>query len=445
MARFEDEEILTPPLPVEERVGSLEDTLDGVQQSQENLRDEMQAISGSLASIRSLLEQQDFRRERKRKRKEDRAESKAKKATRDETPSSQTLRSRLMETPFPQGVGPVPSPLENRISAAPPVGVPAVPTLKGREAKLKDPKPYNGDQKKRPLEDFLADVIDVFRCNPLSFSSDQVKITYVATLLQDKPKQWYRQITHFPVEHWPPYLSNWDLFVEQLQFSYGDRDPIDTRTQEWIDLKQTTSASAYRADWEARAYTLGVRDFYGSAVSAQQFFKGLKKRVRDYINQHEDKPHTYRELADLAVRIDNRLTRAYKAEEAEKRQSGSEGNKSGKPSNRGFKHKGSSGKRTAPSDEENDTGTSKEGRKRFRRQSRREKDKRPKKSGKDAAAELRKERFTKGLCIECGESGHIARNCPSRGSSEKTNNKEDKDKSSGARVGPAASSKNPKA
>lgn len=84
---------------------------------------------------------------------------------------------------------------------------------------------FKGDPS-RPLEDFLADVINGFHVKPLTYNNDSVKIAYMASLLVDNPKKWYRQV---PVENpqlWPPFMTDWNEFVKEIKIAFGDQDRI---------------------------------------------------------------------------------------------------------------------------------------------------------------------------------------------------------------------------
>jgi hypothetical protein len=68
-------------------------------------------------------------------------------------------------------------------------------------------------------------------------------------------------------------------------------------------LRQRTSAAQYRAEFQILAAKLDWND----DALASEFYRGLKDRVREEITLRNDRPSTFKDLSELAIKIDNRI------------------------------------------------------------------------------------------------------------------------------------------
>lgn len=68
-------------------------------------------------------------------------------------------------------------------------------------------------------------------------------------------------------------------------------------------LRQKTSAAKYRADFQILASKIEWND----EALASQFYRGLKDRVREEITIRHERPSTLKEMAELTIKIDNRI------------------------------------------------------------------------------------------------------------------------------------------
>ena len=422
-----DEDEYLAAIAEEERLDSAERSISTLQSDTEQMKSSIKDLVKGQKSILEILNKIQDRLGQPRTTPVEEGDSDASTRTHEDVFSAASVQNKQDEmedegTPFPRGSGPLGA-----------FGAPSVEVPRLHEGNVKDPAPFKGERS-RTLEDFLADVVDIFRTHPATYYNDSLKVGYVGTLLEENPKRWYRQITKQPESTWPAFMNNWDDFVKELKLSFGDPDPLDTRTQEFINLKQTHSAAAYKAEFESRAHALGI-NISDTSDRAEQFFNGLKPRVRDYINTHEDKPHKYHELADLAVKIDTRLTRAWleKNKNADKKDKDKDKNGDNKGIDK--KDQSSSGKRAAPHETDNSQPS-----KKFKKGNWKDKKEEKEKKKGGVSAQERKRRFKEGLCLDCGKPGHIAKDCP-----EKADNKGDKAKSQTPTASQSKGSKNHKA
>lgn len=163
---------------------------------------------------------------------------------------------------------------------------------------FKKPPTYDGKDRSF-CSTFISHINLHFMANPSSFTNDQAKVMYAASLLRERAFKWFE-----------PYLHNNDLniladynnFVTELLANLGDPDRLRTTTRKLRHLTQLSSAAAYATEFYQLASFLNWND---DALYAQ-FYEGLKSEVKDALAV-APRPITCQELSNLAINLDNRL------------------------------------------------------------------------------------------------------------------------------------------
>lgn len=98
-------------------------------------------------------------------------------------------------------------------------------------------------------------------------------------------------------------LDNFQNFQDELIQNLGDPDRLRSLTRELQTLKRTGSAAAYSSQFCQVSAYLNWND----AALRDQFYSGLKSEVKDALAFSNVDWTTFKQLSNLAIRLDNRL------------------------------------------------------------------------------------------------------------------------------------------
>lgn len=170
---------------------------------------------------------------------------------------------------------------------------------------LDKPKAFDGKDR-AACSTFIASVRQYIRaCPDNHFPTEDTKIDFVISYLHDDAFRWvepYLQIRDNP-ESPTPMFASMTAFLEALLKAKGDPDIKATYTRRLYNLRQTSSASAYATEFFRISAYLGWDD----TALRSQFEYGLKGEIKDALALRDSDPATVQELAEVAIRLDNRL------------------------------------------------------------------------------------------------------------------------------------------
>lgn len=291
---------------------------------------------------------------------------------------------RYSETHRPQASVPVPQPAPQPVNPVPVAEV--VQQLQHhRVNKLAEPDAFYGDTKK--CKEFLTQLALHFTNDPRAYDqNDPAKLTKAISYMRGNAGTWASQFIDPGTGH----IKNisYEDFVARLKAAFGDPDETRTAERQLDALRQTSSCSAYVAQFVALASLLpnweGQKEAY-----LLKFRKGLKKDIKDMLLYQLEEPTNFEDFANLCIRLDNKLH----AHQAELRQGShqSSSSSSKKPSGSSSSPSPTSSG-TAPGPMELDATRSN-------------------KRGKLTEKEKRYRRENN-LCSYCGKGGHYASACP---------------------------------
>ena len=91
------------------------------------------------------------------------------------------------------------------------------------KVKLREPDPFDGSSPKK-LHTFLLQCKLNFRDQKVLFRDDSAKVNYILSYLKGPVLDCFEPGLLEPYE--PPWLSNYDLFVSELETNFGSYDPV---------------------------------------------------------------------------------------------------------------------------------------------------------------------------------------------------------------------------
>ena len=169
-----------------------------------------------------------------------------------------------------------------------------------KEPKVSSPPPFSG--RKDEAKEFLLKCDTVFAIQPNSYSSNKSKIAFVTNLLKNEAYQWVLPHLDLPAAQQPAWISSWLLFKEEFKKVFGDSDIIETSRQKLKSLKQTKSATTYATEFTRHSAYL----HWGDEALRHTYFDGLKEDVKDKLLTPNEF-NTIVDLIDASIKWDNLL------------------------------------------------------------------------------------------------------------------------------------------
>lgn len=175
---------------------------------------------------------------------------------------------------------------------------PAAPT--SRPPKAADPEVFSGDRKK--ADPFLRAVSLNIAIQPNAFPNDLTKILYALSWMQGgSAGDWAANHTRTILEGGQNPFTSWKDFQSRFEAAFGDSDRQAQSRQRLRDLKMArgTTAEEYTAAFEAIAGRTGFND----EALMDAFEHGLQRGIVEKIHL-DTLPTTLAEWKEKAVRID---------------------------------------------------------------------------------------------------------------------------------------------
>jgi hypothetical protein len=163
---------------------------------------------------------------------------------------------------------------------------------------LNKPKEYDGKDR-NACTTFLAQVRLYLSGSPQEFASDEAKVMFVTSYLRDRAFAWIEP----KLLNDDPILHNFELFADELLRNLGDPEREKTMSKKLRALRQTSSAAAYRTEFDAISQYLT----WDQSALKQYYYEGLKDSVKDSLALSDLDPPLLKDFQDLTIRLDNRL------------------------------------------------------------------------------------------------------------------------------------------
>lgn len=253
------------------------------------------------------------------------------------------------------------------------------PAENTREPKVPLPEKFNGNRKF--FRNFITQINAMFTLNSSRFPNDVSKVLFIGSLLTGDAASWFESITRDTYDH------NYTDFMENFRVMFSDPHSQTTARREIRELRQgKMSATTYCMRFMALSVDTGFCE-----ESLKDFLEyNLNPQIQDIIATSANVPKDLKQFINFVISIDNRLF-------DRRRRAGLNGkpnnfqtvtNTSGPtPMDLGViaSHSGRDNQHAPLSKEEKDR------------------------------------RRREGLCMYCGVSGHLAKNCPAKNSRARSN------------------------
>jgi hypothetical protein len=286
----------------------------------------------------------------------------------------------------------------------------------GSEAKGNPPTEFDGSARKK-LDVFLAECEIMFATAPRKYRTDASRVLCAGSYLKGNPKKWFTNFFQLPPEQQPAWLRSWIDFKDLLRRQWGLEDPEGAAEAELQKLSMADKDHVvyFTAIFRTIQYRLPS---WSDRNLRNAYYSALAPRIRNqFVSAGRIPPTNLDSLIQVAEDLDRAYWTNYelnKSSHSEEKKSGaSSENKSGSDSPPKKKKKTSKSNSTptpaasdsTPSSTPATSGTNKK------------KDPAYKKllgpDGKLLPQE-RERRIANGLCLLCGQKGHMAEECPKR-------------------------------
>jgi hypothetical protein len=164
------------------------------------------------------------------------------------------------------------------------------------------PTPHAFSGKRSDSETFVLKLDNIFRLQPVSLGTDDMKIQYAISLLTDDAFNWVRPYLLVDDSDRPDWFITWPRFRARLLKDFGEIDRVETARRALKDLRQTTSVSIYAFEYKRHMLLLDFGDQYHRF----NFFDGLKLEVKERLVRAQNYANLD-DLIDAAILWDNAL------------------------------------------------------------------------------------------------------------------------------------------
>jgi len=272
--------------------------------------------------------------------------------------------------------------------------------------KLREPDTFDGSDP-RKLHTFILQCKLNFRDRKDLFEDETAKVNYALSYLKGIALDCFEPALLDPNP--PVWLSDFDLFVEELESNFGSYDPVGEAEAELEQLRMQENHQATK--YFIKFQQLAARVQWGEAALRRQAYNGLAKRIKNDM-VHHDKPTTLAGLRKLVQAIDSRYWER-RAEVSCEAGPSNTGNKADHKSD-STKSDSKSGKGSSNSKSKNTQSGSSQGKGSSSDAKKSATPDLSSKLGKDGklTPQERQRRMDNKLCLFCGNSGHQAKECP---------------------------------
>ena len=163
------------------------------------------------------------------------------------------------------------------------------------------PDTFDGSDRNALME-LISNLLLIFMQAPSQFCTGQLRVLYASTFLKGSAAQWF---SNFLIQQPPPRaMTNWNVFVWELNAMFVDRNRVRTAQQAVLTLQMNNNhqVSHYVVEYQRWANLFGFNEV---ALEAH-FYKGLPCRIKNDF-QRWGRSYNYITTRDDALRYDQRF------------------------------------------------------------------------------------------------------------------------------------------
>jgi len=189
---------------------------------------------------------------------------------------------------------------------------------KGPDARA--PDKFDGSNRSK-LRPFLNQLAIVFQNHEKRFNTDKAKVLYAGSYLSGTAADWFEPILDDTRPDYHLLSTNWQLFKERLQSTFGDANAEATAEHELNNVKMNDKDEVSTYITNFRTYASRVK---WDEQSLMYHFKiGLPERILDDLKLVRPKPNTLAELQELTLDLDNAHWEAEREKKLRRQRQGS--------------------------------------------------------------------------------------------------------------------------
>src|SRR5882724_11806496 len=142
--------------------------------------------------------------------------------------------------------------------------------------KLQEPDPFDGSDSQK-LHIFILQCKLNFRDRPNKFQDDTTMVNYILSHLKGSALDCFKPTLLDPIE--PIWLSDLNLFIEELETNFRTYDPVSEAEAELKGLRMHESHQAMK--YLIKFQQLAACVQWGEAALRRQAYNGLTKHIKD--------------------------------------------------------------------------------------------------------------------------------------------------------------------
>lgn len=291
------------------------------------------------------------------------------------------------------------------------------------------PDPFDGQDSSK-LHTFILQLGIYFRTNPDAFPAESDKVHFALSYLKGTALEYFEpELLAMDYDGEPDWLNDYSEFIGELRANFGPYDEVGDAEAKLSKLRMDENKRV--TDYLTEFNRLATKLAWGDSALRFAFYNGLAPRLKDDITHH-GKPDSLRGMKKVAQTYDARhwerrseTTRRGNPASSNNNSAQTKGNAASTPksntastpqtssSNNNNNRNASSGTPQRPANSSAKAGNSGGSK--------------PSSSKPDLSSKLgkdgkltpqeRERRIKAGLCLFCGQSGHMARDCPRSSSS----------------------------
>src|SRR5882724_5535569 len=158
-------------------------------------------------------------------------------------------------------------------------------TNNSSKPKLQEPDPFDGSNSRKLCTFILQCKLNFRDCKDL-FEDDTNKVNYVLSFLKGTALDCFESSILDPIE--PPWLSDFDLFLEELKANFRTYDPVSEAEAELEGLRMHEGHQAMK--YIIKFQQLATHIEWGDAALHRQAYNGLAKHIKDDMVHHNKPP-----------------------------------------------------------------------------------------------------------------------------------------------------------